>query len=398
MVAASPARRVGALAALSLAAFSVVTAEVLPIGLLTVIAGDLHRSVPATGLLVTGYALVVVLASLPLARSTRAVPRRMLLAGLLGAFTLANLAAALAPDYRALLGARLLGALAHALFWSVVGAATAGLFAPRVRGRAMAALFTGSSLGPVVGVPAGTWLGQQAGWRAAFVAMSLLGLVTWIAVAALLPTSAPEHGGAARGTRPDPRRYGVLVAATAIGVTGLFTAATYVTPFLLDVAGYPARALGVLLVVAGIAGVLGAGGSGAVFDRWPRVALAAPMALAALALAGQYAFGGWRAPAIVFVSLAGVAMGSFAAAIQSRALQVAPGSTDIASAGTSSAFNVGIMAGSSLGGALVAAFGVRGTTLAGALIAAAALAVLLAEPRLARPRERPAGLVRISAW
>src|SRR4051794_32315363 len=134
-ISARPERRANwALAALAVAAFTYVTTEVLPIGLLTVIAGDLHRSVSGTGLLVTGYATVVVLASLPLTRLTRRVPRRTLLTVTLGVFVAGTLLSAVAPTYPVLLGGRLLIALTQALFWSVAATTATAMFPPEVRG------------------------------------------------------------------------------------------------------------------------------------------------------------------------------------------------------------------------------------------------------------------------
>jgi DHA1 family inner membrane transport protein len=197
-----PMRAVATLIALALSTFTYVTTEILPIGLLPLIAGDLHVSQPAVGLLVSGYGLVVVVASLPLTRVTRRIPRRLLLSGLLGVFVLATAVSVVVADYWTLLGSRLVIALSQALFWSVVTPAAASLFDERVRGRALSILYGGSSLAGVVGIPVGTWIGQATGWRAAFLAMSGLGLLALIVVAALLPTTAAAP---ARPTT-DPHR------------------------------------------------------------------------------------------------------------------------------------------------------------------------------------------------
>ncbi|GFJ86066.1 MFS transporter [Phytohabitans houttuyneae] len=259
----------GALVALSVAAFTFVTTEVLPIGLLTVMADDLDRSDTQIGLLVTGYAAVVVVASIPLTRFTVHIPRRQLITAALAVFVAATLVTAVAQTYWVLLAARLATALTQALFWSVVASTATGLFPPDVRGRAVARLAVGASLSPVVGVPVGTWIGQQAGWRVAFVVMAGVGLATCVAVAVLVPTIPPAEGGAARGTAPDARRYAILVVACAVGVAGFLTAYTYVTPFLLDVSGFAPAALGPLLLVIGLAGVAGTLIVGRFLDRSP---------------------------------------------------------------------------------------------------------------------------------
>ncbi|MEH1128414.1 MFS transporter [Micromonospora sp. CPCC 206061] len=376
----------GALAALSVGTFVYVTTEVLPIGLLTVMAADLGRSPSEIGLLVTGYAFVVVLVSLPLTHLTRRVPRRLLLTVTLGVFVAGVVLTAVAPGYWVLLVARLLVALTQALFWSVVGATATGLFPPEVRGRAIGRLAIGTSLAPVLGIPAGTWLGQQAGWRVTFLVMAAAGLATCVAVAALVPTVAPSDGGAARGIHPDRRRYVILVIACGLGVTGALTAYTYVTPFLLDVTGFEPTALGPLLVVIGLSGAVGAVAVGRYLDRHPWAAVAVPLGAIATALAIMAAGGAVPVAMVVALAIYGVSFSAMAAAIQNRTLRIAPGSTDIASAGISSAFNAGIAGGSLLGGVLVDTAGVRSVALAGALLVAAAVAVLLGE-RLLLPAD-----------
>ncbi|MGN9909557.1 MFS transporter [Phytohabitans sp. LJ34] len=386
----SKRRATGALVALSVATFTYVTTEVLPIGLLRVMADDLGRSDSEIGLLVTGYAGVVVLASIPLTYLTGHIPRRWLLTVTLAIFVTGALVTAIAANYWVLLAARLAIALTQALFWSVVGPTAAGLFPPEVRGRAVARLSIGAALSPVVGVPVGTWIGQLAGWRVAFLVMAAAGLATCVAVAALVPTFAPAEGGAARGTAPDVRRYAILVVACPIGVAGSMTAYTYVTPFLLDVSGFAPSALGPLLLVTGVAGVTGTLVVGRFLDRRPWGSLVVPLTATVTALLALYTLGTAKAAAVVTVALALMAYSAFAVAVQNRTLQVAPGSTDLAGAGMGSAFNLGIAGGSLLGGGLIQTEGVRSVALAGAALAAAALALFLAEPRLARSaRSRP---------
>ena len=171
-------RAVAALTALSFATFCFVTTEVLPTGLLTIISASLHRPVSQIGLLVTGYALVVLVASVPLARITKRIPRRRLLTGTLAILVLATLLAAGAPDFWVLLLARLLTGLAQAMFWAVVASTATGLFPPQVRGRVVARLSMGNAVAPVLGVPLGTWLAQQTNWRITFAVMSAVSLAT----------------------------------------------------------------------------------------------------------------------------------------------------------------------------------------------------------------------------
>ena len=380
-------RRAGAaLAFLGVSTFSFVTVEVLPIGLLTVIADDLGRSRSQVGLLVTGYAAVVVLASIPLARLTHHLPRRLVLAGTLGVLTVATALSAAAPSYELLFAARLVIALAQALFWSIAPPIATSLFPPEFRGRVVARLAIGTALAPILGIPLGTWLGEQAGWRVPFVVMTVLGAAACAGIAALLPRTEVQDSPSRRGSSPDLRRYVVLLVTSAVGVTGFLTFNTYVTPFLLDISGFSPDVLGPMLLASGAGGLAGTLIVGRVLDRYPWGTTVVPLGLIALGLFGLYALGQVRAVTVALIALIGLSFSGLAVAVQSRTLQVAPGSTDIASAGTSSAFNVGIAAGAFVGGALIDTTTVRAVALVGGLLAAAAALVMLSEPLLVRRR------------
>ncbi|GAB3959736.1 hypothetical protein GCM10027614_79890 [Micromonospora vulcania] len=284
------------LVALSLAAFAFITTELLPVGLLTHIAPDLDRSRSQVGLLVSGYAVVVVLASVPLARLTQRIPRRQLLGVTMLLFAAANAAAALAPTYAVLAGSRLLTALAQALFWSIATATVTGPFPVAVRGRVVALFSTGATLAPVLGVPLGTWLGQQAGWRVAFAVLAGIGLAIAAAVLVLLPSYPPAAGGAARGTAPDRRAFAWLLIATALGIGGFMTLQTYVTPFLLDVSGFADAVLAPLLFVSGAAGVVGTLAATRTLDTRPVASLLTPLSIGTASLFGLYALGALGPP------------------------------------------------------------------------------------------------------
>jgi DHA1 family inner membrane transport protein len=374
------------LAALMLSAFTYVTTETLPIGLLPQIAGDLGKSPSAVGLLVTAYGLVVVLSTIPLTRATGRWPRRRLLAVLLVVFVVANALSALAATYAVLLLARVVVAMSQAVFWAVVTPAAASLFRPAMRPRAVALLYVGSSSATLVGVPAGTWLGQLGGWRVPFVALSVLGVAVLVVLLALMPHQAVGESDADRGTAPDAGRYRVLVVVTAAMVTGAFTTFTYVTPFLTEVSGFGSAAIGPILLVRGLAGLTGAVLAGLFAGGRGWAALVIVTVGQAVALTAQFAFGTTGPATIVTVSAAAMALSGMVAVLGARVLEVAPGSTDMASAGTSTAFNVGITGGALFGSILLTTAGVRSSALAGAALTVVALAVLLSEPRLATSR------------
>lgn len=372
-------RAMAAVAVLSLSTFAYVTTEALPIGLLTPIADSLGTTPAAVGLLVTGYGLVVVVLTVPLTRLARSVGRRRLLLGLLAVLVLGTLGSALAPTYALLLAARAVTAAAQALFWALVVPVGAALVPQRLRARAVTMLFAGSSLAGVLGVPAGTWLGEQAGWRAAFLGMSVFAVGLLVLVALLLPSRDRAYDSARTGTRPDVRRYRLLLATTALAVTGAYTAFTYIEPFLLHVTGLDPRDLSAVLLVRGVAGVVGVGLAGLLVDRnaWLTGLLA--IALEATALLTQYLGGTQRIVAVIAVAASATALSAFAAALGTRILQVAPTSTDLAAAGSSTAFNVGITLGALLGSGLLTTTGLRGVALAGFVVAALALVAQLLE-------------------
>lgn len=379
------------LGALMLAAFTFNTAENLPVGLLGQISTGLRVSLPAAGLLVTGYGLTVAVASLPLAHATRTVPRRHVLAGLLATLVVSGAAGALAGSYEQLLVARLLTALAQALFWAVLGPVAVGLFAPRVRGRVVGALSVAGSLALVLGVPAGTWLGRHGDWRTPVAALTVPALVSLVTIAALLPTSRPQDAPAAYGTRPDARRFALVLTAGTLSATGAFAGYTYVVPFLGEVSGFTPAAVRLLLVVFGVACLAGTAVTGALLDRFPESALTAAVAVQTVGMLGLGTAGGRPVPAVVFLVLTGGALGPVFMAAQNAMLHCAPGRTDIALAADSGLYNAGIAAGAALGGLILPAYGVRSVFLAGGLLTAGALAVLLGgrRPRAAGSLSRP---------
>ena len=369
--------RSAVLTALMPAAFTFNTAENLPIGLLELIADSLRVSVPAVGLLITGYGVTVAVASVPLAHVMRGVARRHVLTALLTALVLSSVLAALATSYWLLLAARLLTALAQALFWAVMGPVAVGLIAPEVRGRVIGALSVAGSLALVLGVPAGTWLGRRQGWPVPIAVPAALGLMSLVTIAALLPTSRPDEERAAYGTRPDTRRFGTVLAAGTLSATGAFAGFTYIVKFLDDVSGFSPGAVGVLLVVFGVACLAGVTVTGVVLDRYPQAAPNTAEAMQAVGMLGLYAVGTKPVAAVAFLTLMGGALGPVFMTAQNAMLHCAPGRTDIALAANSASYNAGIAAGAALGGLVLRVADVRGTFLAGGLPTAAACAVLV---------------------
>lgn len=366
-----------ALAALAAAAACFITCENLPVGLLPQISASLHSSLRATALLVTGYAIVVVLVSAPLTHLTRKVPRRTLLTGLLVTLALGSLASAAASAYGQMLAARVVTALAQALFWAVGPVTAATILRPEARGRAVGSVFAGSAIGIVLGVPACTWLGQRAGWSVPFDVLGGVGLLAAAASWAVLPATRPVDGHAAAGSAPDARRFRVIVLTTALVVSAFYASFTYISPFLTRVSGVAHGDVALVLLAGGLASTAGLMLGTALYGRRPVVAVIAPVVLVAIALTGLWVFGRAAVPAAAFQALDGLGLGGLTVAAQTGVLVYAPGSADIATAWFSASFNIGIAAGPLIGALALAVAGLRSTALAGALLASVAVAAAL---------------------
>jgi predicted MFS family arabinose efflux permease len=386
-----PRRATVILVAMAVSTFLFVLVEGLPSGLLTLMAPDLGTTTSRIGLLVTGYAVVVLLGSVPLARWTQHIPRRWVLSATVGLAAVATLWAGLATTYESILAARLVTALAQALFWVAVLPATTGLFPPHVRGRVMARLAVGNSLAPVLGLPVGTWIGQQTTWRAAFWVVAALSTLVFVVVIVLFPTVRPSDGGASRAPFPHRRRFGFQLVATALVVTGSFGLITFVTQLLQDVAGYAKSDMPWLLAIQGMAGVVGALVVARFLDRHSWGALVTAFAVVLVAQLLLWALGAHHLAVIAGLALFGGAFATVPPALSHRVMLVAPGSTDMGIAVSSATFNLGIAGGSAVGAALTATVGVHAVPAVGAGLVALALVVALAEHRFNSPlpRRRP---------
>ncbi|ASW57475.1 hypothetical protein CIK06_06190 [Plantactinospora sp. KBS50] len=373
-----------------LAAFSFNTAESLPIGLLRIMSADLTVPLTAIGHLISGYGLTVALVSVPLAHWTRWVPRRHLLIAVLGTLLVASLVPTLVPAYPVLVPARVVTAVAQALFWSIMAPVATGMFPPEARGRVVGLLALGGTLAMVLGVPAGNWLGRQHGWYVPFRLLGLCALAALVVIALLLPTSPPARDAGAYGLAPDRSRFvGTLVAMT-LAVTGLFTGFAYLVEVLPTAARFADGAVGLLLALFGLAGLCGVVVVGALLDRLPDTVLTACVLLQALALLLLAVAVSNQHAAVILLTVLGFAATPVFLAAQSRALLVAPGRTELALAANSVAYNVGVALGTACGGVALRAFEARGTFLVGGTLSAAALLVLLAEPAWTLGRRRGA--------
>jgi DHA1 family inner membrane transport protein len=370
-----------ALWALALSAFAIGTTEFVIVGLIPTIAASLQVSVPSAGLLVSLYALGVAIGAPLLTAMTGRVPRKQLLLGLMVLFTIGNLVAWMAPDYTALMAARVLTGLAHGVFFSIGSTIATSLVPKEKAASAIALMFTGLTVALVTGVPLGTFIGQHFGWQATFLAVSLLGVIAVIGSAILVPSDIA-------GSKPAPLlmqlavlkkpRLLLVYAITTLGYGGSFIAFTYLAPILQQVAGFAASTVSLVMLVYGVSVAAGNIWGGKLADRLgPVRALQIVFALLALVLL-VLAFTAPSKPLVLMTVLAwgAVAFGNVPGLqvyVVRRAERDAPQAVDVASGLNIAAFNVGIALGAWGGGLIVAHLGLMATPWIGALVVVGAL-------------------------
>jgi predicted MFS family arabinose efflux permease len=371
-------RAAAGIVVLGSANFIAITTEILPVGLLPQLAGGVGVSESTAGLLVTIYAFVVAAAAVPLTVATRRLPRKPLLMGALATYAASNVLVATAPSFAMLAAGRILGGLAHAIFFSISIAYASRLVAPRFAGRALSLVTAGATLGFVLGVPFSTSLGIAVGWRWSFAVLAAGCAVSLLLVAALLPAVAVQrrrrrdHGDTRRGRT----RLGIVVTTNGLLFGGQYTAYTYISVILLA-SGVSAGAIGPILLVFGALGLIGLWAAARFLDRSPRaltITVTATMAgaMVALALAIPAAAG-----VVVTAGVWLAAFGAIPSALQVAALRTAGGSADVAGALVNATANFGIGTGAALGAAVVAGAGFVAAVFTAAAIVGVGLTVVL---------------------
>jgi predicted MFS family arabinose efflux permease len=379
------------------AIFISVTSEFLPTGLLPEMASELDVSLSTAGFLVTVFAGTVVIATTPLAALTRKYSRKALVVVVLLVLALANVLAAVAPTYEVLVGARVLGGLAHGLFWAVVAAYAAHLVPKQQLGKAVAITAGGGSAAFVLGVPVGTALGHVLGWRIAFGIIAVLIVLLALAVVKFLP-AVNHHVEIKTGEIPVPLRKDrsmkgiiLLCVVIVILITGQNIYYTYIAPWLINTAGFDEASVPFLLFLYGGAGAVGLVLAGFASDRFPKrgfaIALLAVMtAVIVLAI--------WSAnPVVVVVAVVvwGTSFGGIPAMLQTRMLHTASFRTrDLAAALQTTAFNVGIGGGALVGGLLLDSRGIESLPLTLVVFVAVALLLMVGTDALRAARARRA--------
>ncbi|WAL68456.1 MFS transporter [Amycolatopsis cynarae] len=364
--------------------FLLVTAEQLPVGLLTRVGAALSVSAGTTGLMVTVTSIVAGLAAPVLPVLVDRMDRRWLLVGLMGLMTLANVVSGLAPNFGVLMASRALVGVAIGGFWAVAGGLAVRLVAADRVPRATAVIFGGVGAANVFGVPIGTLLGDLAGWRVAFATLSGLALVVLITLLGMLPPLTASEPVEPRHLIDQFRNRGVRVGilATFLIVTGHFAAYTFVSPVLHNLSGIDDKLVGPLLFGFGLAGMAGNFLAGAAVARkLHRTALVIVGALATVLLlfplAGLSAVGG-----ITLLIAWGLAYGGVSVSLQTWMIKAAPQAVESASALWVSVFNLAIGLGALAGGVIVDALSLDGVLLlGGACFLVAGLAVWTVRPR-----------------
>ncbi|WP_218824551.1 MFS transporter [Asanoa hainanensis] len=259
MQSAPPPRSTPALLALAIGAFGIGTTEFVIMGLLPQVAHGFGVEIPTAGLLVTGYALgVVVGAPLMTVLGTK-IPRKRMLMLLMGLFIAGNLISACAPSFAVMLIGRMVASLAHGAFFGIGSVVAASLVAPQKKAGAIAMMFTGLTVANVVGVPLGTLVGQSAGWRVTFGIVAAIGVVGLVGVARLVPDVPKPQGVRLRHELSALKNTQVLLAMamTVLGFGGVFAAITYIAPMMTRVAGFDDGSVTWLLVLFGLGMVAG---------------------------------------------------------------------------------------------------------------------------------------------
>lgn len=368
------------LVALAVGAFGIGVTEFAPMGMLPTIANDLGVSIPTAGLLVSAYALGVLLGAPLMILTTGKIPRRHLLVGLMAIFTLGNVMSALATGYYDLLIARVITSLNHGAFFGVGSIVAASVVAPDKRAGAVAAMFMGLTLATIGGVPLATWLGELLGWRTAFWGIGGLGLVTMVALWFALPDlPLPKSDGVLAEIKVLGR--GSVLAALALTVVGsgaMFTVFTYIAPILSNQTHASTPFITAMLVLFGVGLTLGNVWGGKAADRSiDRTLIVSLSALILVLLAFAFLMR-WPIPAAVSILIWGIASFAVVPPLQMRVMEAAKDAPNLASAVNIGAFNFGNAIGAAVGGAVInAGLGYPAISLAGAAMAGMGLLMVV---------------------
>ncbi|MGG1399140.1 MFS transporter [Bacillus salipaludis] len=364
-----------ALLALAVSAFAIGTTEFISVGLLPLIARDLKISVTTAGLTVSLYALGVTFGAPILTSLTSRMSRKSLLLWIMVVFIIGNSIAASVTMVWVLLLARVVSAFSHGVFMSIGSTIAANLVPENRRASAISIMFTGLTVATVTGVPFGTFIGQQFGWRFAFITIVAVGVIAFIANSLLIPAELPK--GIKTRFRDQVKlitngRLLLLFIITALGYGGTFVVFTYLSPLLQEITGFKQGSVAVILLVYGLAIAIGNVIGGKAANRKPISALFYMFILQAIVLFVLTFTAPFKAAGLITIIFMGVLAFMNVPGLQVYVVMLAerfvPNAVDVASAINIAAFNAGIAIGSYLGGVITDSIGLIHTAWVGALM------------------------------
>lgn len=377
------------LIALAMGGFGIGLTEFVIMGLLPEVSADFEVTESVAGYLISGYALSVAIGAILLTAAVTRFERKKVLLSLMVLFIIGNLMSALAPSYEVMMGGRIVAALCHGAFFGIGSVVAADMVAPNKRAGAIAMMFAGLTIANVLGVPFGTLLGQQLGWRSTFWAITVIGVIALIGIAALVPTTpASTTGGGLRGELGAFRNKQVWlsIAITILGYGGMFGAFTYIAFTLTEVTGFATSSVPWLLILFGsglfVGNFLGAKAA----DRSLTKSLVWILAILTVVLIVFAATAESKVMTVISLFFMGAFGFATVPGLQMRIMNYASAAPTMASGANIAAFNVGNALGAWLGGITIAAgLGFTSPIWMGAAVTVAGLLVLLVAAKIDRP-------------
>ncbi|ROZ44460.1 MFS transporter [Rhodococcus sp. WS3] len=381
------------LIALAMGGFGIGLTEFVIMGLLPEVSADFEVTEAVAGYLISGYALSVAIGAILVTAAVIRFERKKVLLSLMVLFIIGNLMSALAPSYEVMMGGRIVAALCHGAFFGIGSVVAAGMVAPDKRAGAIAMMFSGLTIANVLGVPFGTMLGQQFGWRSTFWAITVIGIVALIGIAALVPTTpAPTAGGGLRGELGAFRNKQVWlsIAITILGYGGMFGAFTYIAFTLTEVSGFAASSVPWLLILFGSGLFVGNVLGGKAADRSLTKALVWILAILTVVLIVFAASAESKVMTVISLFFMGAFGFATVPGLQMRIMNYASEAPTMASGANIAAFNVGNALGAWLGGLTIAAgLGFNSPIWMGAAVTVVGLMVLLLASSMDRSEKAP---------
>ncbi|WP_423058279.1 MFS transporter [Brevibacterium linens] len=411
---AAPRPRVpGQVYLLAAVIFCLGTSEFMIAGILEPLSADLDVTIPQAGLLITGFAVGMIVGAPAMTLLTLTLPRRATMIVMIIGFSALHILAALSPSYGLLMVSRVLSAFACGGFWAVAAVHTSAIAPAAVQGRALASLVGGLTVANLVGVPMGTWIGTQFGWRSTFWAVALVTALAAFLIAVTTRSDAkptdpdetgPDNAGSPTRTEAAPSLRTLLrgeIAAfkgpriwLALGTTALFQASvfasfSYFSPLLTRVAGLPADLVPAVLAAFGVGAFVGVVIGGRLADKNIFGNIVGSLAALALSLGALWLVADNAVLAVIMIVLVGASGFSIAGALNARVFQIATQAPTLAASVNTSAFNVGNALGPAVGAWVIAAgFGFPATVIAAIVLALVALVVVAVAIRVERTWER----------